>query len=237
MPEPARGGRRRSSTGSAPRRRAPAFYRGLSSRTYFDRITEPVLIHHGAVDGTCPPRWSRTTQRLLEQAGVDSTLVEYPGEDHAFYARWQDSIERTRALPPAPARRVTGRDAPSPPGATLATTEHPGGDMARSDLQTRRLDAVRAWTSFVEHGDEAGRPGPPGDPDQLDPLRGGDPARRHRGAAGRRGRDRRRTGRARRSRRPSSGSRPSCGAPPRTATWSSRSPTPRPASSGRTAAG
>ncbi len=28
--------------------------------------------------------------------------------------------------------------------------------MARSDLRNRRLDAVRAWTSFVEHGDEAG---------------------------------------------------------------------------------
>jgi transcriptional regulator of acetoin/glycerol metabolism len=28
--------------------------------------------------------------------------------------------------------------------------------MARSELQTRRLDAVRAWTSFVEHGDDAG---------------------------------------------------------------------------------
>ena len=37
-------------------------------------------------------------------------------------------------------------------------------------------------------------------------------------------------------RRRSAGSRPTCGAPPRTATWSSRSPTPRPASCGRTAA-
>jgi uncharacterized protein len=74
---------------------ARAFYRGLSSRTYFDRITEPVLIHHGAVDATCPPRWSRTTQRLLQRAGVDSTLVEYAGEDHTFYARWQESIVRT----------------------------------------------------------------------------------------------------------------------------------------------
>jgi dipeptidyl aminopeptidase/acylaminoacyl peptidase len=74
---------------------APDFYRGLSSRTYFDRITEPVLIHHGAVDATCPPRWSRTTHRLLERAGVDSTLVEYAGEDHTFYARWQDSMIRT----------------------------------------------------------------------------------------------------------------------------------------------
>ncbi|WP_243058956.1 S9 family peptidase [Nocardioides sp. SR21] len=72
-----------------------AVYTQLSSRTYFDRITEPVLIHHGEVDGTCPPAWSRTTQRLLDEAGVDSTLLEYPGEDHTFYARWQDSIVRT----------------------------------------------------------------------------------------------------------------------------------------------
>jgi dipeptidyl aminopeptidase/acylaminoacyl peptidase len=39
--------------------------------------------------------WSRATQRLLEKAGVDSRLVEYPGEDHTFSARWQDSIVRT----------------------------------------------------------------------------------------------------------------------------------------------
>jgi dipeptidyl aminopeptidase/acylaminoacyl peptidase len=73
----------------------PAFYRGLSSRTYFDRITEPVLMHHGAVDATCPPVWARTTQRLLEEADVESTLIEYPGEDHTFYARWQDSMIRS----------------------------------------------------------------------------------------------------------------------------------------------
>ena len=48
-----------------------------------------------------------------------------------------------------------------------------------------------------------------------------------RGAARRRGRDRARSGATRRCRPRSSGSRPSCGAPPRTATWSSRSPTPQ----------
>ena len=47
----------------------PAFYRGLSARTYFDRITEPVLIHHGTDDESCPVRWSRTTQRLLAAGG------------------------------------------------------------------------------------------------------------------------------------------------------------------------
>ncbi|MBB3042117.1 alpha/beta hydrolase family protein [Nocardioides soli] len=75
--------------------RSPDFYRGLSSRTYFDRITEPVLIHHGEADATCPPRWSRTTHALLREAGVASRLVTYPGEDHTFYARFADSMART----------------------------------------------------------------------------------------------------------------------------------------------
>jgi dipeptidyl aminopeptidase/acylaminoacyl peptidase len=79
-------------------RASPAFYRGLSPRTYFDRITEPVLMFHGTVDSTCPPAWSRTTHRLLQDAGVHATLVEYPGEEHAFYARWEDSIVRTVAF-------------------------------------------------------------------------------------------------------------------------------------------
>lgn len=74
---------------------SPGFYRGLSPRTYADRITEPVLMFHGLADTTCPPAWSRTTHRALRAAGVDATLVEYPGEEHAFIARWQDSIERT----------------------------------------------------------------------------------------------------------------------------------------------
>jgi dipeptidyl aminopeptidase/acylaminoacyl peptidase len=76
-------------------RESPGFYRGLSSRTYFDLITEPVLALHGAVDGTCPPVWSRTTQDLMREDGVRSRLVTYPGEDHTFYARWEDSIRLT----------------------------------------------------------------------------------------------------------------------------------------------
>lgn len=74
---------------------SPAFYRGLSSRTYFDRITEPVLMHHGSADEVCPFPWARTTQRLLERAGVDSQLEVYDDELHAFVPQWQDSIERT----------------------------------------------------------------------------------------------------------------------------------------------
>ena len=105
--EPARGRRSRSSTGSARPQEAPRFYRELSPRTYFDRITEPVLIHHGTADDTCPPRWARTTQRLL-RAGRrrQPAALVYPGEDHAFDARWQDSIDADDPVPAAPAGRL-----------------------------------------------------------------------------------------------------------------------------------
>jgi dipeptidyl aminopeptidase/acylaminoacyl peptidase len=76
----------------------PAFWRGVSARSYFGRITEPVLSHHGRVDATCPPMWATETQRAMRAAGVDSELVWYPGEDHAFYALWQQSMDRTIAF-------------------------------------------------------------------------------------------------------------------------------------------
>ncbi len=31
----------------------------------------------------------------MRKAGVESRLVTYPGEDHTFYARWEDSIRLT----------------------------------------------------------------------------------------------------------------------------------------------
>ncbi|WP_300645588.1 alpha/beta fold hydrolase [Nocardioides sp.] len=76
----------------------PRFYDGLSSRTYFDRVEVPVLLHHGTADDTCPPQWSRETDRLLTRAGADSTLVEWPGEGHAFGPRFGDSMRRTVAF-------------------------------------------------------------------------------------------------------------------------------------------
>jgi len=73
----------------------PEFWDGVSARTYFEDITEPVLIHHGTADDTCPIRWSRETARLMERDGVDVTLAEYPGEGHAFGPQFFASMERT----------------------------------------------------------------------------------------------------------------------------------------------
>lgn len=73
----------------------PGFWREASPRTFFDRVTEPVLIHHGTSDDSCPIRWSRRTAAALERVGVDVTLHVYPGEEHAFGPRWPLSMERT----------------------------------------------------------------------------------------------------------------------------------------------
>ncbi|MEV7430374.1 alpha/beta fold hydrolase [Nocardioides sp. NPDC092400] len=73
----------------------PAFYRDLSSRTFFDRVTEPVLMLHGTADDTCPIAWTRTSHRLLREAGADARLQVYEGEGHAFGPRFEDSMRRT----------------------------------------------------------------------------------------------------------------------------------------------
>ncbi|SDU80206.1 Prolyl oligopeptidase family protein [Jiangella alkaliphila] len=76
----------------------PAFWRDVSPVTFFDRVTEPVLIHHGTADDTCPPQWAHDTDAALRAAGKDVTLQLYEGEPHAFEAGWQLSIERTAAF-------------------------------------------------------------------------------------------------------------------------------------------
>ena len=72
----------------------PGFWRENSSRPYFDRITEPVLMVHGRVDDTCPPRWASATQRALTAAGVDSRL-EWYDDGHAFGPAFNAAMGRT----------------------------------------------------------------------------------------------------------------------------------------------
>ena len=71
----------------------PAFWRENSSRPYFERITEPVLLVHGRRDSTCPPRWAMQTQRALTQAGVSSKVTWYDDE-HAFIPAFYPSMDR-----------------------------------------------------------------------------------------------------------------------------------------------
>ncbi len=72
----------------------PRFWRQNSSRPYFDRVTEPVLVVHGRLDDTCPPRWATATQRALRRAGVTSELAWY-ADGHAFGPAFDAAMDRT----------------------------------------------------------------------------------------------------------------------------------------------
>jgi uncharacterized protein len=76
----------------------PTFWRNVSPVNFFDRITEPILIHHGTADESCPIEWSHRTLTALHQAGKHAELITYDGEPHAFEAAWPASMERTVAF-------------------------------------------------------------------------------------------------------------------------------------------
>jgi uncharacterized protein len=78
--------------------RNPAFWRNVSAINFFDRVTEPVLIHHGESDSTCPIAWSRETLAALKAAGKTASMYTYPGEEHAFGPAWPTSMARTVAF-------------------------------------------------------------------------------------------------------------------------------------------
>jgi dipeptidyl aminopeptidase/acylaminoacyl peptidase len=73
----------------------PEFWRAVSPRTYFDRVTEPLLIHHGTSDDSCPLRWSQQTVAALRREDKDVRLYVYEGEEHAFGPQWPLSMART----------------------------------------------------------------------------------------------------------------------------------------------
>lgn len=72
---------------------ADTFFADMSARTFFDRITAPVLLDHGTADPICPVRWSRATASHLEAAGVDVRLLLRRREGHTYGRRWQEAMD------------------------------------------------------------------------------------------------------------------------------------------------
>ncbi|GAA1501233.1 hypothetical protein GCM10009740_37890 [Terrabacter terrae] len=74
----------------------PARWATTSPRTYFGRVTEPLLIHHGTADEDCPLAWSRETVAALKAEGKSVQLDVYPGGRHTLASpQWDTSIRRT----------------------------------------------------------------------------------------------------------------------------------------------
>lgn len=75
----------------------PGFWRRLSPRPYFDRLTAPLLLVHGRHDDTCPPVWARETQRALAGAGAESELAWFE-DGHAFGPAFDAAMDRVIAF-------------------------------------------------------------------------------------------------------------------------------------------
>lgn len=71
------------------------FWDGISANTFYDKITAPILIHHGTADDSVPLEWSEEMQGELEEVGVDATLYIYDGEPHEFIVAWPQVMQRT----------------------------------------------------------------------------------------------------------------------------------------------
>lgn len=74
---------------------ADTFFADMSARTFFDRITAPVLLDHGTADPICPVGWSRATASHMEKASVDVRLLLRRREGHTYGRRWQEAMDDT----------------------------------------------------------------------------------------------------------------------------------------------
>jgi dipeptidyl aminopeptidase/acylaminoacyl peptidase len=128
---------------------SPEFWRAASPRPYFDRITEPLLVHHGTADDTCPIRWSDATVKALQAAGKDVTFIRYRGEGHSSSAngsaqlsgRWPSSTS-TWINPPSHFRHIRARRAVERSARTRRHRELPGWLRRHQSRQGR---ARRVW--------------------------------------------------------------------------------------------
>lgn len=76
----------------------PERWAEASARTYFDRVADPLLIHHGTRDESCPIAWSAETVAALKAKGKSVEYYVYPGQRHTFTDQWPLSIRRTTAF-------------------------------------------------------------------------------------------------------------------------------------------
>ncbi len=90
------GDRTRAALGT--REENPKAWDLLSSKTYLDDISDPVLLFQGSNDKDVPKEWADGLAAELERLKKDFTYVEYQGEGHEFGPQWGDFMAKTSAF-------------------------------------------------------------------------------------------------------------------------------------------
>lgn len=62
----------------------PQFWADVTSTTFADRTTAPLLLIHGTADRVVPPAWSDQTAATFREAGANVELLVVDGADHSF---------------------------------------------------------------------------------------------------------------------------------------------------------
>jgi dipeptidyl aminopeptidase/acylaminoacyl peptidase len=74
---------------------SPKFWAGISAENYFDKIDDPIMIHHGTADSICKLAWSERAVSQMQALDKDVTLHVYEGEQHAFEPQLELSLQRS----------------------------------------------------------------------------------------------------------------------------------------------
>ncbi len=67
----------------------------MSPMSYLDRVTSPVMIHHGTVDESCPVEWAKKLNDSLMTHGKNVIYHEYSNGKHEFISEWPVVMKRT----------------------------------------------------------------------------------------------------------------------------------------------
>lgn len=73
----------------------PEFWDGISSINYLDRITAPILLHHGTADESVPIAWSDRLNEAVNAAHKPINYHVYRGQPHEFTSAWSDVMQKT----------------------------------------------------------------------------------------------------------------------------------------------